>query len=174
MCGKWWCCPGAWAASGPCCQLRLNAGLHAKNQWNWPQCLSFMGPGDPGSPSSLAPVQLEAQDRVSPLKAMGMGSKQALHHLWACSTFSPEDTLIWTITSHAWSSRPPQESLTAHWIGCVFPISWILLFSFTSSRLRRKWWLLDKFDYTQLPQVAGSSSLTSSLMLVICSCFCPS
>lgn len=168
MCGKWWCYPGAWEASGPHGQLCLNTGLHAKNQWNWPQCLSFMGPGDPGSPLALAPVQLEAQNRVSPLKAMGMGSNQALHHLWACSAFSPEDTLIWTITSHAWSIRPPQEPLTANWIECVFPISWIL--SFTSFRLRRKWWLQDKFDYPQLPQVAGSSSRTSSLMLLICSC----
>ena len=73
-----------------------------------------MGSGDPGSPSALAPVQLEVQNRVSSLKAMGMGSNQALHHLRACSAFSPEDTLIWTITSHAWSSCPPQKPLTAN------------------------------------------------------------
>ena len=103
MCGKWWCCPGAWAASGPHGQLCLNTGLHAKNQWNWPQCLSFMGSGDPGSPSALAPVQLEVQNRVSSLKAMGMGSNQALHHLQACSAFSPEDT-------------------SKHWSGLLLPM----------------------------------------------------
>lgn len=70
----------------------------------------------------LAPPQLEARSRISTLKAMGMGSNQALRQLHACSASSLEDTLIWTITPNAWKHQP-QEPLTGYWIGCVFPVS---------------------------------------------------
>lgn len=38
-----------------------------------------------------------------------MGSSQALHQLQACSAFSLEDALTWTVTPNAWKHQPPEE-----------------------------------------------------------------
>lgn len=72
------------------------------------------------------------------LEAMGMGEEETLRLLHA-------DHLLFR-RSTGQSPTPRHVVVTHVWIGCVFVVSQHFLFSCSSSRLIRSWWLPDKFS----------------------------